>query len=438
MSKVSLVAIIAALIVAIVLFKGLSHQSPLGSFQPKFELMPKAAAVFRGNNLQFRTTLVGGQQPELVRWSVVGAGSIDQSGLYHAPQTLGTADIVASAGDGVTDSASVSTVAAPGRKQPLILSTCYEDGTIDVHDAASLASVGGLTVGGRAAGIIVDDASRVAVFAVDTQVVAVDLATMSWHASTSISSARFSEVGHLAYGYFVATDNLASPGQPGIRIFRVSRNGEPVFVSAHVAGDTPEGIAAADDGRTFYVTNINSNSVMRFALAPNGNAKLTGMAKTAARPFGVAVDPLRHELFVADNDTATLNGTRANPGLERFALPSMKRIGSIMSTGSKASLPLGLAVDATLARLFVTNEGEANVAVFALPSMRRIATLTTGLTPWLPAIDQDAHRLYVPNARADSISVYDTRTLRAIGAGLSTCAYPTGVAIANPQAARRS
>jgi hypothetical protein len=38
-----------------------------------------------------------------------------------------------------------------------------------------------------------------------------------------------------------------------------------------------------------------------------------------------------------------------------------------MSTGSIASLPLGVAVDVSLARLFVTNEGEANVAVFALP-----------------------------------------------------------------------
>jgi DNA-binding beta-propeller fold protein YncE len=268
--------------------------------------------------------------------------------------------------------------------------------------------------------------------------VAVNLTTMLWRASNAVPNTRFSEVARLAYGYFGTTDNLANAGQSGVRIFRVNRNGVPIFVTASAAGDTPEGIAAADSGRTFFVTNINSNSVMRFALGRNGRAKLTGIATTAARPFGVAVDGPRNELFVADNDTATLSGARANPGLERFSLPSMKRLGTVLSTGSKASLPLGVAVDQTLARLFVTNEGDANVVVFALPSMRRIATLAAGLTPWLPAIDERAHRLYVPNARANSISIYDTRGLRTVNPGLSTCAYPTGVAVAYPQAGHSS
>ncbi|MBV8670442.1 MAG: hypothetical protein JO098_01660 [Candidatus Eremiobacteraeota bacterium] len=167
----------------------------------------------------------------------------------------------------------------------------------------------------------------------------------------------------------------------------------------------------------------------RFALDRNGVARRTGLAATATRPFGVAVDERHELLFVADNDTPRLSGTRANPGLERFNLTSMRRIGNIMSMGSKAALPLGVAVDHALSRLFVTNEGLANVHVFSIPSMRRIATLDTDLTPWLPYLDEATHRLYVPNARANTVTAFDTRALRATGPPMQTCAYPTAVTV---------
>src|SRR5450432_4196930 len=93
------------------------------------------------------------------------------------------------------------------------------------------------------------------------------------------------------------------------------------------------------------------------------------------RAFGVAVDNRRNILVVADNDTPTLSGTKSRPGLEMFSLPSMRRIGKPISTGTANALPLGVAVDPALSRVFVTNEGDDDVAVFALPSLRRGATL---------------------------------------------------------------
>ncbi len=403
------------------------------SFSPRLAVLPRNARVFVGNDLQFRTTLVGNTTPGDIAWTVVGPGSINRNGLYRSADAPATADVVADAGNGITDSIAVTTVKPPALDRAKLLVSCYEDGTVNVYDADGGAFNGAFSVGAHASGITIDLGARRAIFAADSQLVAVDLRSMRWQASAPLQGARLSEVALLAFGYIAATDNLASPSTNGVRIFRINATGVPELVSSVPAGDTPEGIATADQGRTFYVTAINSNTATRFSVDRYGVARRTGVAATATRPFGVAVDEAHHLLFVADNDTATLNGSRANPGIERFSLPSMRRIGTVLNTGSKAALPLGLAVDSSVSRLFVTNEGLSNVAVYSIPSLHRASTLRAGLTPWLPYLDEHNHRLYVPNARADSISVFDTKTLRSSGPDFSTCAYPTSVTVFNPR-----
>ncbi|HXW51616.1 MAG TPA: YncE family protein [Candidatus Acidoferrales bacterium] len=400
-------------------------------FAPRMAVGPRDARVFAGNSLQFHTHVVGELDLSDVRWSVVGPGSIDDRGLYRAAEVPSSADVVANAGHGLADSVSVQTVKPPLPDEPLILATCYSDGTVNVNDERSHVFLGALSVGGRAAGITVDPGADRAVFVVESQMVAIDLRTMHWQVSTPISGVRLSEVTRLAFGFYGATDNNADAGQPGVRIYRIDASGMPRLVTSAAAGETPEGIVAEADGRTFYVTNINGNSLMRFSLAPSGRARLLVTGKTAARPFGIALDPVSHELFVADNDTSVVNGARARPGLERFDATTLRRIGPMISTGSGSSLPLGVAVDPPTRRVFVTNEGDQNVVVFALPAMRRIAVLTTGLTPWLPSLDPQSDRLYVPNARDDTISIFDARSLRTITAALPTCSYPTSVTVAH-------
>ena len=422
----------AALAFAALVASSSSCEQP-SMFAPRFAVLPKVARVFIGNGLQFHTTIVGATQQPAVRWSVVGPGSIDRNGFYRSAMVPSVADVVGDAGRGVTDSVSVASVRAPSLDRPLLLSSCYEDGTIDAFDPRTRALQGALSVRAHANGVVVDSHARRAFVAADDHLIEVDLARMRWQASAAVAGARFSELALLAGGFVAATDNLADPRHPGVRVFRDGGKGRPVLVSSAPAGDTPEGIVAADGGRTLYVTAINSNSVMRYVVDARGALRRTNHARTAARPFGVAVDPVRRLLFVADNDTATLNGDRANPGLERFRLPGLQRVGGVLSMGSKAALPLGVAVDVARARLFVTNEGLANVAVFAIPSMRRIATLGTGLTPWLPTLDAARHRLYVPAARADVVSIYDSGSLGWIGS-VHTCSYPTSLAVFDPSA----
>jgi DNA-binding beta-propeller fold protein YncE len=431
MTRLRLGLLVAATVACIAVLECARSGGQPQGFAPRFSVLPQSAKVFAGNDLQFRTTLVGDTLPARISWSVVGPGSIDASGLYRAAPSPANADVVADAGHGVTDAVSVRTVLPPPVDRSHVLVTCYEDGTVNVYDASDQALAGAFSVGAHAAGIAVDARARHAVFAGDEQLFAVDLHTMRWQSSAPIAGIRLSEVAPLAFGYFAATDNLGVPATAGVRIFRINPLGVPIAVSKISAGDTPEGIATTQDGRTFFVTAINSNGVTRFVLDRNGIAHRTGAASTANRPFGVGVDEAHNLLIVADNDTPTLNGARANPGIERFNLTTLQRLGPVIHTGSTTALPLGVAIDPAASRLFVTDEGLADVAVFALPSFERVATLPTGLTPWLPHVDSQSHRLYVPAARANTVTVYDTKTLRVIGHIPQTCAYPTAVTVAS-------
>ncbi|MDQ6780473.1 MAG: SMP-30/gluconolactonase/LRE family protein [Candidatus Eremiobacteraeota bacterium] len=418
-------------VVALAAFVGYetTRVSALGPFVAQIRVAPKQAAVFRGAALQFGASVTGTRDNTSVHWSLVGPGSIDEQGLYTAPAGGAVANVVASAGSGLTDSATVQTVSPPDARRPLAFVSCYEDATIEVHSPDGVRALGSLSLRGRTAGMAIDGKHQRALVAAETQVFAIDLPSMRSHPSAAFPNSRFSQVALLPGGDFVVTDNNAQDGQPGVRIFRIGKDGRPTVAGSVAAGETPEGIALGDHGRTVYVGNINSDSVMRFALQPNGGLRRTGFARTGTRPFGIAVDDRQHVLFVADNDTATLSGARSRPGLERYHLPQMQRHGGVMSTGSATSLPLGVAVDSALGRVFVVNEGDGDVVAYDTPSMRQRARMPTGLTPWLPTIDTIRHRLYVPNARGNSINVYDTKTLRPVTRNAPACLYPTFIGL---------
>jgi DNA-binding beta-propeller fold protein YncE len=420
---------IAALALVIVLSAGITiyvnrqHELALPS---GIEIAPANASVFAGSSIAFTARLIGGDGKSPVQWSVVGPGTISPEGVYVAPDRPGQDVVVVARAGRVSVSAPVRVTGAPAGI-PLVLVACYESSALDVRDAATSRRVGMLSTPELPAGMAVDASRRLAFVAAKGRVTAVDLTTMTAYDSAPLRNSRFSGAVLLAGGYFATTDNNASKGGPGIFIFRIGADHTPVVASTAPAGETPEGIVAQPDGRVFYVTNVNSDELIRYAFDGRGNARETGRAATGTRPFGIALAASRGLLFVADNDTATVSGARSHPGLEEFSLPSLRRVGASRGTGSKDALPLGVAVDENTGRVFVTNEGDANVAVFSLPALVQIATLPTAKWPWTPYLDRTTSRLYVPSAKEDVIDVFDTHSLRRLGAPISTCSYPTNV-----------
>jgi hypothetical protein len=408
-----------------------ANSAPEPAAPPRIDVLPAAGAVFAGDAMRFHVRIVGGNAaPDDVRWQAFGAGSIDASGLYRAPATSGGAvSIVATIGSGA-GGARVNVVGPPPEGAVRAVVACFADGSLDVRGAHDQPAFGRLAIDDSAGGTAIDDRATFVVATSGDRLIAIDLATMIARASAPLTGSRFGEVVLLKGGAFAAaTNENASAAGAGIAVYRVRRDAAPQLVSTAPAGETPEGIAVAGDGRTVYVAAVNSNSITRIVVSDDGTPRKTGSARTNTRPFGVAVDARDNLLLVADNDTPTLSGAASRPGLEAFSLPSLRRSGAPRSTGSPDALPLGVAVDASAARLFVTNEGDDDVAVLALPSLHREATLRVGRTPWLPSVDTRRHLLYVPNARDNSLDIFDTHTLARVAGGVPTCAYPVGVAV---------
>jgi sugar lactone lactonase YvrE len=421
--------LIAIIALGILLSAGITgyviHERQL-ALPARIELAPLDAAVFAGSSIVFSAHQIGGDGKQTVQWSVVGPGRVDSNGVYTASRQSGENAIVVARVDGISAATHVHVAGPPG-DVPLLLIACYEGNGLDVRDLGSWQRAGVLSAPDDAAGVAVDAPRRIAFVAAKERVMTVDLATMSAHTSELMHGSRFSGAAELAGGYFAATDNNAPKGAPGVFIFSIAHDGSPVLVSSVAAGETPEGIVADPSGRTFYVTNVNSDELIRYAFDGHGNAHATGRTSTGTRPFGIALDASRNLVFVTDNDTPTVSGAHSHPGLEVFALPALHRVGDAIATGSKDALPIGVAVDPAAGRVFVTDEGDSDVAVFTLPSMRRIATLPTGKWPWTPRLDEIARRLYVPSAHDDVVDVFDTRTLARVGKPVPTCAYPTNV-----------
>jgi DNA-binding beta-propeller fold protein YncE len=425
---------LAGSVLAVVLVAGVSalvaRQHALTT-PSRVEISPANPTVFASGSVQLQARVIGVDAARVppVSWSVVGPGSVTPDGIYTAGPRAGERALVVARAGPVSQAIEIAVKTPPGNV-PLLLVACYEGNMVDIHRLPGLTSSGALLAPQRAAGIAVDTARRIAFVAADGVVMAVNLDSMTTALSPPVHGARFSGAVELAGGYFAATDNNAAKGAPGVYFFRVDNSGAPVLAGSVAAGETPEGIIAEPGGRTFYVTNVNSNEVLRYSFDGAGLARPTGRVVTGTRPFGIALDRGHNLLFVTDNDTPYLSGKRSRPGLETFALPSLRRVGTSLSTGSKEALPIGAAVDALAGRLFVTNEGDGDVVVYALPSLRRVATLQTGRFPWTPRVDEAAGRLYVPSANDNRVDVFDTRTLRAAAAPVATCAYPTNLAVA--------
>lgn len=420
----------AALAALIAFFGGPPLTGP--PFEPIITITPRAPVVFAGASIALRVS-VRGSSGGSVRWSLLGAGALRPNGstaVYDAPNKADIYALIVAAVGGDASATEVRVVRSPNASRPLILITCFTGETVDVRDAGSLQRLGEVAISDEAGGIAIDPRRRLALVTARDHVTAIDLTTMHAVQSAPTAKALLSSVAELAGGIFAVADANARAGQPGIRFYRIDSGGTPVVVGGVAAGETPEAIAAGTGGRVFYVSNTNSNSIMRFDFDPQKRAmaRQTGIVKTATRPFGIALDERRHRLFVADNDTPYISGARSKPGLEIFALPSLRRIGAAINTGTANALPLGVAVDDAAGRVFVTNEGDSTVAVFRESDMQRIGTLRTGLTPWLPAIDSARHRLLVPGSRADIITTYDTRRLAATRS-VSTCGYPTELVV---------
>jgi YVTN family beta-propeller protein len=154
--------------------------------------------------------------------------------------------------------------------------------------------------------------------------------------------------------------------------------------------DTPAGY------REFaYVSNGAANTVSVLDLV---YLRQDRTLQVGLNPTGLAVNPVRNEVYVVNTGTPTGNGSVS-------VIDSAAN--RVVATIPVHKLPYFISVDPSGHRAFVANSGSNTVSVLDLDHRREIAVAGTGEQPGLARIAPDGRSLVVTNRGSSSVSIYE-------------------------------
>lgn len=320
---------------------------------------------------------------------------------------------------GAVAGALVRVVPPPARGTALVAVASYDDGVV-LHDAQTMRELGTMGIAGHPTSVAFDPNGTIA--AADTSGDTLSLIdTQHWGVRRIDGIALADEVAvDPQTGSIFASDRSVN-GMGALT--RVAADGA---VTTIVTGDTAEGLALDARRGIAYVGNVNDGTVLAVDVR---TMKPIRRIKAVPRVFGIAVSQDGGTLYAVSNQSAQSQfqaaGYVAAFDLRERGAPRIARSAAL-------TFPIGVALDESDGRLFVTDEAADRVYVLDARTLRAAhAALTTCKIPWNPYLD--GRRLLVPCAGSDRIDAFDARTLRRIvGAPYPTGGYPLGVSVWRP------
>lgn len=202
--------------------------------------------------------------------------------------------------------------------------------------------------------------------------------------------------------------------------FALSRDGNRLFVANEDAatmsvvdtrsgavvgrvpvGREPEGVGLSPDGRWVLITNESENSV---SVIDTSTLKIVKSVPVGKRPRDVA--------FTPDGGTAYVSG-EFDASVYRMTVPQGAPVERVLELRKEAR-PMGIALDSSRGRLYVSTGRGGTVAIIDSASHKLLAEVPVGTRPWGIALSRDGRWLYTANGPSDDVSVIDTSTLRAV------------------------
>jgi phospholipase C len=212
------------------------------------------------------------------------------------------------------------------------------------------------------------------------------------------------------------------------------------LASAITSGTTnPYGIAATPDGSEVWVTESGTNTVSVISTATN---KITNTVIVGVYPHGIAITPDGTTAYVAntgpntgqggsetvsviDVATQTVTGTASvgeapqvvdvSPDGTLVFVTCADGVyvietagGSVAEADERLRNAHGVAVTPDGKHAYVTDSDRDRVAVIDVRSLRTVARIGVGATPWNVAFSADGGSAYVTNANDNTVSVIDT------------------------------
>jgi YVTN family beta-propeller protein len=169
-------------------------------------------------------------------------------------------------------------------------------------------------------------------------------------------------------------------------------------------GLEPEGVRFTPDGRFLYVT---SESNQRIDVIDVAARAVVARIPTGKRPRNVVFTPDGARAFVS----CELSGR-----VDVIDAREHRALAAIEIEGSPKPLPMGMALDGSRHRLYVTLGRAGEVAVLdslALRVLERIPLV--GERPWGIVLSPDGTKLYTANGSSGDVTVIDTESRHVLG-----------------------
>lgn len=382
-------------------------QRTMGSFK----LSVPSGPFISGSRLQVDALGVTGP----LSLSVVGPGAIEGRQFIAPLVGESTTTTLVAATHGALAYSTLNVVPPPPERRPLLAVAAYESG-VALHDPKTFALLGYAPIGGPPGDAAFTRSGDL--YAPDTDgdtVVQIARAPWSMRALHGVPVGNEVAVDDRTGNIFITNRDINGHGA----LTRVTPDGR---ISRVVTGDTAEGLAVDSARGMVYAGNVNDDSVAQVDVK---TMHVVRKIRSVERTFGIALDSRTQRLYVVSNTSPSMpsgGGYVAAIDLRRSNAP-------IIMKNRAMKFPLGIALDERRGRLFVTDESTSEVYVLSARNLRTLhAPLQTCSTPWRPRVA--AGRLYVPCARANSVDVFELRTLRRVaGAPFATGGFPLSVAL---------
>jgi YVTN family beta-propeller protein len=175
-------------------------------------------------------------------------------------------------------------------------------------------------------------------------------------------------------------------------------------------GDLPYGVAVDPTNHNVYATNAAGNTVS--VIDESGDARTGTVTATipARSPDAVAVDPTNHNVYVTDLDPRTVSVIDESGDARTGTVTATIPVGLVVPPGS-GEAPFGVAVDPSTHNVYVANRyyqgtisvidesGDSNAGTVT-------STLPAGDNPGDVAVDPTSHNAYVTDTYGDTVELF--------------------------------
>ena len=192
---------------------------------------------------------------------------------------------------------------------------------------------------------------------------------------------------------FVANEDVAT-----VSVLEIASG---AVVARIPVGHEPEGVRISPDGRWALVTSETDNTV---SIIDARSLKVLRTVAVGQRPRDLAFTPDSHVAYVSGESDASLY---------RINLSGGERPERVLQLRKEAR-PMGVLLDASRKRLYLSTGRGGGVAVVALDGPRVIAEIPAGTRPWGMALSSDGRHLYTANGPSNDVSILDTSSLQVV------------------------